>query len=152
MSISAKDRKILKLLQEDVTLTNQEVADQVGGSATAIWRKIQRLEEKGVIRGQVALLDRRAVGLEICIVCNVRLKHHSDEARHSFESLVVSRREVTECYAISGGYDYMLIVVVSDVSTYEHFLTNILLNSPAVQTANSSLTLREIKYTTAVSV
>jgi Lrp/AsnC family leucine-responsive transcriptional regulator len=152
MTIDAQDRKILNLLQKDATLTNQEIAHQVGGSGTAIWRRIQRLEEQGVIRGNVALLDRQAIGLEICMICNVKLKRHSDESRNTFESLVASRREVTECYATSGEYDYMLIVVVSDVSTYEHFLTNILLNSPPVETANSSLTLREIKYTTAVTI
>lgn len=152
MQITDNERKILSVIQQDATLTNQEIADRVGGSATAVWRRIQRLEENGVIRSQVALVDREAVGLEICMICNVKLDRHSDESRRSFEDMVEARREVRECYSVSGDHDYLLIVVVSDVATYEHFLTNILLSNPAVATANSSLTLREIKYSTAIAV
>ena len=111
MNIDSQDRKILNLLQEDAALTNQEIADRVGGSPTSIWRRIQGLEEEGVILRRVALVDRRSVGLEICIICNVKLNRHSDEARHTFESLVASRREVTECYSVSGDHDYMLIIL-----------------------------------------
>ena len=142
------DRNILELLQKNSGLTHQQIADKIGSSPTSVWRRIQNLEARGVISARVALLDRKTIGLNVCVICNVKLSHHSDETRLTFESFVASLPEVTECYAVSGSHDYTLKVVVKDVEAYERLLTRQLLNHPLVDSAASSFTLREVKYST----
>lgn len=146
------DQKILKLLQADCRLSHQEIADRIGSSSTSVWRRIQALEERGVIAARVALVDRQAVGLKVCVICNVKLNQHSDASRIDFESMVTALPEVTECYAVSGAHDYSLTVVVPDVQAYEQFLTQRVLNSPLVDSASSSFTLRTVKYTTELAI
>ncbi len=142
------DRNILDLLQKDARLTHQEIADRIGSSPTSVWRRIQNLESKGVISARVALVDRHAIGLDVCVICNVKLSHHSDETRLEFEGFVASLSEITECYAVSGSHDYILKVVVEDVAAFERLLTRQVLNHPLVDAASSSFTLREVKYST----
>lgn len=151
VSLDRIDRNILILLQRDARLTHQEIADRIGSSPTSVWRRIQNLEARGVIKARVALVDRKSVGLDVCVICNVKLSHHSDETRLKFESFVASLSEVTECYAVSGSHDYSLKVVVRDVEAYERLLTRQLLNHPLVDSAASSFTLREVKYSTELS-
>lgn len=148
VKIDRIDRNILDLLQKDARLTHQEIADKIGSSPTSVWRRIQNLETKGIIRARVALVDRKSVGLNVCVICNVKLRHHSDETRREFESFISSLSEIMECYAVSGSHDYALKVVVEDVEAYERLLTRDLLNHPLVDAAASSFTLREVKYST----
>jgi len=145
------DKEILLLLQKDARLTHQEIADRIGSSATSVWRRIQNLEARGVIRSRVALVERHSIGLDVCVICNVKLSHHSDETRLEFESFIASLAEITECYAVSGSHDYSLKIVVKDVAAYERLLTRQLLNHPLVDSAASSFTLREVKYQTSLS-
>lgn len=151
-SLDRIDREILNLLQKDCRLTQQEIADRIGSSSTSVWRRIQNLDEKGVIRARVALLDYKAVGLGVCVICNVKLTHHSDDTRVAFETLVAELPEVTQCYAVSGAHDYALTVVVESVEAYERFLTRHMLDSHLVDTASSSFTLRTVKYSTQVAL
>lgn len=148
VKLDRMDRNILELLQRDASLTHQQIADKIGSSPTSVWRRVQSLESKGVIKARVVLLDRRAVDLSVCVICHVKLSHHSDETRLAFEGLVATLPEITECYAVSGNYDYTLKVVVRDVDAYERLLTRRLLNHPLVDSASSNFTLREVKYTT----
>ena len=117
-----------------------------------MWRRVQSLEASGVIAAHVALVDPQAVGLNVCVICNVKLIHHSDDTRVDFEALVADIPEITACYAVSGNHDYSLTVVVRDVRAYEHFLTQRILNSHLVDSAASSFTLRTVKSTTALDV
>jgi Lrp/AsnC family transcriptional regulator len=151
INLDKTDRQILSLLQRDAQLTHQQVAERIGSSTSSVWRRIQQLEEGGVIAGRVALVNRSAVGLDVCVICNVKLTHHSDDTRVEFESMVEGLPEVTACYAVSGSHDYTLIVVVKDVPAYERFLTQGILNSPLVDSAASSFTLRTVKFTTEVA-
>jgi len=152
MKLDRIDRAILKLLQADSQLTHQAIAERVGSSSTSIWRRIQALEAGGVITGRVALVDAEKVGLTVSVICNVKLAHHNDESRVEFEALVQAAPEVVGCYAVSGNHDYTLLVMVRDVKDYERFLTQTLLNSPWVDAASSSFTLRTVKRTTAVAI
>ena len=148
MNFDRIDRQILSLVQRDGRLTHQEIADRIGSSTSSVSRRIQALEEAGVIFSRVALVNPSAVGLNVCVICNVKLTHHSDDTRVEFESLVSDIPEIVSCYAVSGSHDYTLTVIVSDVQAYADFLNQRILNSHLVDAASSSFTLRTVKNTT----
>ena len=150
MKLTPKDRAILKRLQADATLSLQEMADDLGMSQSTVWRKVQEFEKHGVITGRVALVDPAAVDLKICVITNITLTSHGEEATTAFQALVSEHPEIMDCYSISGGYDYMLKVRVSDVEAYEAFLTQYLLRNPYVASVSSGFTLRQLKHTTAL--
>ncbi|MDG1859392.1 MAG: Lrp/AsnC family transcriptional regulator [Emcibacteraceae bacterium] len=152
MSISLDDAdiKILNLIQADATLTNQDIAEVTGVSATSVWRRIKNLEDVGVIKGTVALLDQQKTNLNVSAIIHVRLSRHGEDTRTEFEAFIKERPEVTECYAILGQHDYALTVVVPDVEKFEKFLAGHLLNHPLISESTSFFTLRRVKYTTAL--
>jgi DNA-binding Lrp family transcriptional regulator len=150
VSLDSSDIKILNLIQSDATLTNQDIADVTGVSATSVWRRIKNLEDVGVIKGTVALLDQKKTNLNVSAIIHVRLSRHGEDTRTEFEDFVNQRPEVTECYAILGQHDYALTVVVPDVEKFEKFLAGHLLNHPLISESTSFFTLRRVKYTTAL--
>ncbi len=152
ITLDDSDKKILNLIQQDATLTHQDIADHTGVSATSVWRRIKNLEEVGVIKGQVALLDPKKIGMQVCALINLRLVRHGEDTRVEFEDFIASRPEVMECYAVVGNYDYMLVVQVATVDSYEIFLSRYLLSHHLVASSNSSFTLRRVKYTTVHSL
>jgi len=152
LTLDSSDKKILGLIQRDAGLTHQEIAEKTGLSATSVWRRIKNLEEVGVVRGQVVLLDPKKIGMQVCALINLRLVRHGEDTRVEFEDFIASRPEVMECYAVIGNYDYMLVVQVPDVEAYEIFLSRHLLSHHLVASSTSSFTLRRVKYTTAYSM
>lgn len=148
MKPTPKDQAILAEIQRDATLSLQELADRLNLSQSTVWRKLQDFEGAGVVKKRVALIDPAAVEIKVCVIANITLTSHSEEATEAFQQLVDSRPEILECYAISGAYDYMLKVRVRDVEAYEKFLTRFLLRNPYVSSVASGFTLRELKYTT----
>jgi Lrp/AsnC family transcriptional regulator, leucine-responsive regulatory protein len=145
-------RAILEALQADCRLSTQALADKVGLSPTPVWRRVKELEASGVIRAQVALLDRERLGLSICVLANVSLVRHSEGAVEQFERLVGTRREIVECHAITGEADYVIKVVAADMKAYDAFLQQSLFTLPGVSSVRSNVVLREVKYETALPV
>jgi len=145
-------RLILEALQADGRQSTQQLADQVGLSATPVWRRIKELEESGVIRRHVALVDREKLGLSICVLANVSLVRHSEGAVEQFEQLVLSSREIIECHGITGEADYVIKVVVPDMKAYDQFLQSRIFKVPGVASVRSNVVLREVKYETALPV
>lgn len=152
VSLDAIDRRLIDALQADATLSNAELADRVGASAASCWRRIKALEQAGVLRGAVRLVDPQAVGRGVNVICNLRLRTHGREQRAAFEAFVRGRPEIMECYSMSGEWDYLLRVVAADVADYERFLMRSLLEQPEVATASSHFALSQTKYTTAIPV
>lgn len=150
MDFDAVDRRLLSELQRDARIPQAELARRVALSPTSCWRRLKALEEAGVIRGQVALVAPEAVGLGVSVIASVKLTEHRDENREAFERFVSEHPEIVECYSMTGDADYLMRVVVADVTAYERFLMRHLLHHPAVASAGSSFALREIKYTTAL--
>lgn len=148
--LDRSDINILNLIQKDATLTNQDIADLTGVSATSVWRRIKNLEDVGVIKGTVALLDQKKTSLNVCAIIHVRLNRHGEDTRVEFENFIANRPEVTECYAILGKHDYALTVVVPDVEKFEKFLAGHLLNHPMISESTTYFTLRQVKYSTAL--
>lgn len=148
--LDAVDRRILKELQRDASLTHVELAERVGTSAASCWRRIKSLEASHILAGPVRLVDAERVGRGVNVFCNVRVCSHARDVRGSFEEFVRSRPEVLECYSMSGDWDYLLRVVAADVGDYERFLMRTLLEHPAVGTASSHFALSLTKFTTAI--
>jgi Lrp/AsnC family transcriptional regulator len=146
------DRRILRALQRDASQTHAALAEQVGASAASCWRRIRALEEAGVLREAVRLVDPTLIGRGVNVLCQVRMKSQAPENRLAFERYVTDQSEIMECYAMSGEWDYLLRVVTSDITAYEQFLMRGLLGHSAVATAASHFALNQVKYATALPI
>jgi len=148
VKLSKSERKLLKALQQDVTLSQIELAERSGLSRTSVWRSVRELEDAGVIRNRVALLNPKALGLQIHVLLSVTMVAHSDKIRQSFEAHVEGLPEVMECYSVSGERDYVLQIISRNMESYNDFLNTKILHHASVHSASSSFALRRVKYTT----
>ena len=146
------ERRILRVLQTDGRLSMGELAERIGLSASPTWRRVRALEERGVIRRYVALLDPALAGVPQCVFTHVTLARHDRAALQEFEEAVMNRPEVLECFATTGDADYLLRVMVPDTAAFERFLQETIFARPAVQQVRSNFALREVKYETAIPV
>ena len=146
------DRRILDLLQREGALSVAEVATRTGLSTTTCWRRIQHMEQAGVIKGRVALLDRSALGLDVTIFAHVKLSTQGRDAIAAFAEAIRERPEVLDCYTTMGEWDFMLRVVTRDIKAYEAFYLDHLSKLPNVQSINSSVTVTVIKETTVLPI
>ena len=148
--LSAIDRRILAVLQENARVTNVELAEASGVSASPCWRRVRELERTGVISRYVTLVDPSSVGLTVSVFIQVSLEKQVETALEDFERLVLERPEVMECYLMTGDADYLLRVVVADLEAYERFLMDHLTRIPTVANIRSSFALKQVKYRTAL--
>ena len=117
--IDRTDRRILDLLQREGALSVAEVATRTGLSTETCWRRIQQLEQNGIIKGRVALLDRAALGLDVTIFAHVKLTSQTRDAISAFAEAIRGRPEVLDCYTTMGEWDFMLKVVMRDIKAFE---------------------------------
>jgi len=143
------DRKILAVLQEDCTIPVAEIGKRVGLSTTPCWRRIQKLEEEGIIQRRVALLDPRKVKAGVTVFVAIRTNQHADEWLAQFAEAVNDLPEVVEFYRMSGEVDYLLRVVVPDIEHYDAFYKK-LIGRVALTDVSSSFAMEQIKFTTAL--
>jgi len=143
------DRKILSILQEDATIPVAEVAKRVGLSTTPCWRRIQKLEEDGVILRRVALLDPKSVNTKVTVFVSIVTNQHSEEWLRRFAELIREFPEVVEFYRMSGQVDYLLRVVVPDIEAYDAFYKR-LIAKIEISDVSSAFAMEQIKYTTAL--
>ena len=142
------DLQILKALQADAEISMQELGEKVGLSHTPCWRRVKKLEGTGVIRRRVTLLDPERLNLSVNVFVQVSLGVQQEKALNDFEAAVQEIPEIVECYTISGDRDFLLRVVVEDVSAYERLLKTTLVHLPEVANMSSTFALRQVKYTT----
>ena len=143
------DRKILSVLQQDATLSLDEVAARVGTSKTPVWNRIRKLREAGVIRAEVALLDAEALGLEACFFVLVRTAEHDQDWAQRFLKTVRARPEVLEAHRLAGDIDYILKVRVQNARAYDRFY-QALISQVRIHNVTALLSMEEIKATTAL--
>lgn len=146
------DRKILKALQHDASISQAALAEQVGASPASCWRRIRALEDAGVLGPHVRLVHADKIGRGLNVFCQVRMKSHDPESRRDFEAFVQSHAEVIECYSMSGEWDYLIRAAVADVKEYEQLLMLGILTHHAVAHSSSHFALKSVKYTTALPV
>ena len=150
VDLDVVDRRILAVLQENARISNVDLAEQVGMSSSPCWRRVKTLEDSGVIAKHVSLVDPAAVGLPVSVFVQVTLERQIETALETFEQTVLARPEVMECYLMTGDSDYLLRVVVADLSAYERFLMDHLTRLNGVASIKSSFALKQVKYRTAL--
>lgn len=146
------DRKILRVVQRQGDISQAELAERVATSPASCWRRLRALEEDGILRDTVRLVDPVKVGKGLDVICQVRMKSHAGNARQQFEQFVQSHDKVMDCYSMSGEWDYLVRVIVHDVREYEEFLMRELLAQDSVATSASHFALKRVKSTTEVPV
>ena len=151
-TLDAIDRKILAVLQQEGRITAQDLAERVGLTASPCLRRLRLLEESGVIRRYVAVVDQQAVGLPVSVFVSVKLERQREEELDRFAAAIARWPEVLECYLMTGPRDYLLRVVVPDLEAYERFLKSKLTRLDGVQSIESSFALGQVKYTSVLPI
>jgi Lrp/AsnC family leucine-responsive transcriptional regulator len=150
VALSRKDRAILIELQRDSRLTMQQLAERVGMSSSACWRRVRALEQAGVIDRYAAIVNPRKAGFTLSSMTLVSLARHEQHNVENFVREVRRHPEVLECFATSGEADYHLRVVVEDMDAYNRFLDEFILKLPGVSQVRSNIILKEVKADTAL--
>lgn len=144
------DLQILALLQNDASLTTQQIADRINMSQSPCWRRINKLEEQGLIDRKVTLLDREKLGMEVVVFATVNLTTQGRDNLEDFEKEVRVLPEVLECYTMAGTWDYMLKIVVKDIRHYELFVREHLIKLSHIGEVHSHIAVTEIKNSTSL--
>jgi len=152
LKLDETDLKLLDLLQSDCKKTTAAYAYQLNLSTTAIYERIKRLEKSEVIEAYVALVDKTKVNKSFTALCHIKLVQHIKEYVLKFEREVLKLVEVVECYHISGDYDYILKIHVSDMQAYREFMVTKLTAIDNIGSTQSSFVINEVKHTTAIEL
>lgn len=152
VELDKKDRKILAILQRQGNIPNNELAEMVNLSPSTCLRRVKRLEELGVIRGYVALLDAEKIGRGLSVFVRVKLDYKSRADVERFATEVLKYPEVTECHVVMGEDDFLLRVVVADLNDFQKFVLDTLTAIPGLRTVISMAVLRQVKSTTEMPV
>lgn len=150
--LDALDRRILRIVQQQGNLSQAELAERAATSPASCWRRLKALEDDGVLRETVRLVDPEKVGKGLVVLCQLRMKSHATEARAQFEKFANGHDKIMDCYSMSGEWDYLVRVVVHDVREYEDFLMRELLAQDSIATSASHFALKRVKSTTAIPV
>ncbi|MEN5035327.1 Lrp/AsnC family transcriptional regulator [Pseudomonas sp. TWI929] len=142
------DRQILMHLQRDVSMSLKDLADNVNLSTTPCWKRVKRLEEQGFIKAKVALLDQAKVGLGLTVFVHIKTRHHDKEWLEHFADTVKNYAEVMELYRMAGDWDYLLRVVVKDITAYDHFYKRVISDCKGLSDISSSFAMEQIKLST----
>ncbi len=145
--LDKKDMAILKLLQENARITVKEISEKIHLSTTPVHERIKRMEERGVIKQYVTLVDQNKIDLNLMVICYVSLKEHSKTAGVKFIKTINELHEVIECYSISGEFDFMLKVVCKDMNAYYDFHVNKLSQQENMGNVQSVFVMGIIKET-----
>jgi Lrp/AsnC family leucine-responsive transcriptional regulator len=150
IALNRTDRRLLELLQRHGNITNLELAGKVSLSPSACLRRVRALEQAGVIRRYVALVDPRSIGLGLMAFVNVKLEKRGRMPTDAFARAVKDWPEVMACHSLTGEMDYLLRVQVADLDHFARFVMESLLKHPGVLDVKSSFVLEEVKETTAL--
>jgi len=149
IDLDKQDVKILELLQQDASRSTNEIAEKLNMSQSPCWRRINRLQQAGMIQKTVSLVDREAVGMDLVAFTTINLSQAGRHNMESFEKAVAKLDEVMECYTMTGAWDYMLKVVVKDIRHYEKFVrSQLLVEVPNIGEIHSHMAVTEIKNVT----
>jgi Lrp/AsnC family transcriptional regulator len=149
LMIDRLDRKILQILQEDATVPVAEIGRRVGLSTTPCWRRIQKLEEEGVITGRVALLDPKKTNTRVTAFVSIVTNQHNDEWLRRFAEVIRDLPEVVEFYRMAGTVDYLLRVVVPDIEAFDNFYKRLIAKID-IADVSTAFAMEQIKYTTSL--
>lgn len=152
MNIDKTDARILDCLQDDASMSLNDIADMISSSRSAVWRRIQKMEMDGIIKKQTILLDPPKVGLGVMVFAHVKMQAQNRDSLPEFIDRVGSFPEVMECHTLMGDIDFILKIQVRDVQAYEEFFWNHLSKINGVREISSSIALTAVKDTTSLPV
>lgn len=152
MQFDETDKKLLLFLQQDAKQTTKELSYKLGLSVTAVYERVKKLENNGVISKYVAILDKTKIDRNFTILCHVKLIQHKKEYVMQFEKEVMNLQEVIECFHVSGDYDYILKICVKDMEDYRNFMLTKLTTLQHIASTHSSFTISEVKNTTEITL
>src|SRR4051812_32500685 len=150
MELDAIDKQILSTLQLDGRISNQDLADRVGLSASPCLRRVKSLEARGIVQRYVALVDPGAIGQGLQAVVQVRLDRQTTDSVARFEKEILKFPQVLECYLIAGDWDYVLRVVARDLDEFREFCVNRLARIAGVGNVKSNISMKQVNYSTAL--
>ncbi|WP_417222003.1 Lrp/AsnC family transcriptional regulator [Amphritea sp.] len=142
------DKKILTILQQDITLSVADIAEQVNLSTTPCWKRIKRLEDSGVIKARVALLDSAKVGAGVSVFVHIKTQQHEEQWLTNFAASILRFDEVMECYRMAGEWDYLIRVATQDIHSFDRFYKKLISEVPGLTDVTSSFAMEEIKFST----
>ena len=145
------DRRILRILQQDGRITNQELAARCAMSPSACLERMRRLRERGYIRGYAALLDADKLGQGFLVFVEVMLERTTGDVFRKFSECVADRPEILECHMVAGGFDYLLKLRTRDMAEYRRFLVEVLAELPGVRETRTYTVMEEVKSSTALA-
>ncbi|WP_374363785.1 Lrp/AsnC family transcriptional regulator [Cloacibacterium sp.] len=152
MELDKTDKKLLYFLQEDSKQTTKELANKLDLSVTAVYERIKKLEKQGVISKYVAIINRQKVERDFIVLCHVKLTQHKKEYVLQFEKEIMTLPEVTECFHVSGDYDYILKICVKNMEEYRNFMVTKLTTLQHIGSTHSSFMITEVKNTTTIEI
>lgn len=152
MLLDETDKKILRLLQEDAHLTLKDIAGKINLSLTPVHDRMKRLEKEGVVEKYVTILNKKKLGQNLVIYCQVTLIKQTHDISEGFNQSILNMSEVLECNFVSGNFDYLLKVVLPDMESYHHFHQKKLSVLPEVSLINSFFIISEVKSTTVLPI
>ncbi|AXT59333.1 Lrp/AsnC family transcriptional regulator [Aquimarina sp. AD10] len=142
------DRSIVYLLQKDGKITIKEIAERLNLTTTPIFERVKKLEREGYIKSYKAILDRKKIGLQLMVFCNVTLNLHQTDYLKKFEKDIQQFPEVVECYHVAGMFDYLIKIYAEDMERYQDFLSNKLASLENISKVQSSFVMTEVKDST----
>lgn len=146
MKLDRLDWHILNLLQLDATLSVQEISEQVGLSNNPCWRRIKKLEEHGVIERRVAVVNPKAVGLDLVAFVTLRLERHNEAWLHSFAECIDAIPEIVECHRMTGDVDYLLKLSLRDLPHYDSVYQTLISSVPGLKDVSSTFSMEQLKH------
>jgi len=150
IQIDGIDAKILNIIQKDAAISVADIADKVGLSSSPCWRRIKRMEELGIIKNRVTILDRTKLGLDFEVFVAVKLALPNRANMEKLEKAVANMPEVVQCASVTGAVDFMLRVVTKDMHSYEDFLREVLLSIDLISDVQSRIVLRQTKESNSI--
>ena len=152
MKIDRIDKRILVALQRNNRIANLELAELVGLSPPACLKRVKRLREEKVIVGDVSIINPELAGNTMTLIVTVEMERDRADIYQLFRKSILKAPEVTQCYQISGSYDFMLVVTVKDIQDYEHFVERVLHTDLNIRKFHTSVSLRTVKFSTEIEL
>lgn len=150
MRLDKTDKKLINLLQNNSKQTTKQLSLQLNLSVTAVYERIKKLEKEQVIKQYVAIINKNKIDKSFLIFCHIKLLQHSKEYLLTFEKEVIQLEEVSECFHVSGDYDYILKIYTKDMESYRDFMVTKLTSLKYIGSTHSIFTIGEVKNTTAI--
>ncbi|WP_181374594.1 Lrp/AsnC family transcriptional regulator [Polaribacter aquimarinus] len=152
MMLDSTDKKLINLLQTDSKQTTKQLSLQLNLSVTAVYERIKKLEKEKIIEKYVAIINKNKIEKSFLVFCHIKLIQHSKEYVTTFEREVLKLEEVSECFHVSGDYDYILKIYVKDMESYRDFMVKKLTAIKYIGSTHSTFAIEEVKNTTEITV